>query len=233
MPITRALMVTPSARLERFLDRGRLSPGAHLRLEIVRGLALTGGISRSHRFPSFAEAFGIRSLALPLATPDPERHDLITAGLIAGDSAGGRVSIGVFHRKIAGTIVLDSAGSPGIRPWPTSGAAVGHAAECPGRPRSGSGAFSRSATPTTSLRERCRQAPRPRLEHHRRSLSERPPIGGHLRLRPASVAVTSLRTTARHCRSDTISSSPRTAGFRPAAAWTSSSLPGSATPSST
>ena len=116
MPITRALMVTPSARLERFLDRGRLSPGAHLRLEIVRGLALTGGISRSHRFPSFAEAFGIRSLALPLATPDPERHDLITAGLIAGDSAGGRVSIGVFHRKIAGTIVLDSAGSPGDPP---------------------------------------------------------------------------------------------------------------------
>ncbi len=109
-PVGHALTVTPFARLERFLDRGRLSPGADLRLEIVPGLAVVGGVSRSHRFPSFAEAFGVRSLALPLATPDPERHDLISGGLIAGDSSGSRISIVAFHRKVAGTIVLDSAG---------------------------------------------------------------------------------------------------------------------------
>ncbi len=116
LPFGGVLTVTPSARLERFLGRGRISPRADLRLEIARGLALTGGVSRSHRFPSFAEAFGVRSLASPLATPDPERHDLVAGGLVFGDSSGNSASIGAFHRKIAGTIVLDTAGTPGDPP---------------------------------------------------------------------------------------------------------------------
>ncbi len=111
-----SLSISPAARFDRFLDRERLSLGADMRLRVAGMLTVTGGVSRSHRFPSFAESFGVLSLALPLSTPDPERHDVIAGGLFAGDSGGTYASVSVFHREVSGAIILDSAGTPGDPP---------------------------------------------------------------------------------------------------------------------
>ena len=108
--------ISPAARFDRYLDLGRLSVGADVRLRIAGILTVTGGFSRSHRFPSFAEAFGVRSLALPLSTPDPERHDVIAGGLFAGDSGGTYASVSVFHREVRGAVILDSAATAGGPP---------------------------------------------------------------------------------------------------------------------
>lgn len=108
--------VIPAVRYERFLDVDRFSYSAIAEARIAPRLGATGGFSRSFRYPSFAEVRGVAGLALPLAAADPERHDVATIGVTAGDPAGTRVSATYFHRAIAGGVILDSSGAGAAAP---------------------------------------------------------------------------------------------------------------------
>ncbi len=114
MPIAigTAFSIVSSARYDRYLDQARVSLGADLRLTVADVFTLRGGFSRSHRHPSFAEAFGVGSLALALPTADPERHDILSGGFIAGDSGAIFASVTVFHREVYDAVILVSSGAP-------------------------------------------------------------------------------------------------------------------------
>lgn len=101
--------IAPWARFDRRHDRGRFSAGGEVSLRIASGIDVVAGASRSHRHPTLAEARGVSGLALPLADPDPERHDLLTAGFAAGDSGTFRISINAYRRAVREIILLDSA----------------------------------------------------------------------------------------------------------------------------
>lgn len=113
----------PSGRYERYLGVDRVAGGARAEARIAPGVTAAAGLSRSYRFPSFAETRGVAGFADPLPSPDPERHDVGTAGLTAGDSAGTRITVGAFHRTIHGAALLDSAAAGSANPlgWRRTG----------------------------------------------------------------------------------------------------------------
>jgi len=108
-----SLSLFPGARLDRTMDLTRFSAGVDAAFTPVASVTVRGSASRSHRFPSFIEAFGIQSVALPLTVNDAERHDLLSGGVTIGDSGGTFFSADVFHRSVAGAVTLDSASGTG------------------------------------------------------------------------------------------------------------------------
>ncbi len=114
-PLT-SLSLFPGARLDRTMELTRFSTGVDAAFRPVASVTVRGSASRTHRFPSFIEAFGIQSVALPLTVPDAERHDLISGGLTIGDSGGTFFSADVFHRSIANAVTLDSSSGAGQPP---------------------------------------------------------------------------------------------------------------------
>jgi outer membrane cobalamin receptor len=104
------LSIIPAGRYERFLDIDRFSYSAIAEARIAPWLGATGGFSRSFRYPSFAEVRGVAGLAQPLTAADPERHDVASIGISAGDSSGTRASATYFHRGVLDGVILDSSG---------------------------------------------------------------------------------------------------------------------------
>jgi outer membrane receptor protein involved in Fe transport len=90
-----------------------VSYGALAEARLAPWLTATGGLSRSFRAPSFAEVRGVAGFARPLGAADPERHDIASAGIRAGDSSGTYASATYFHRGILDGVILDSAGIGG------------------------------------------------------------------------------------------------------------------------
>jgi len=104
-----SLLLSPWARLDRALGLTRFSAGVEGTLGLTDRLLLHGSVSRSHRFPTLIEAFGVSAVALPLAAVEAERHDLLSGGFTAGDSSGTFISGDLFHRRVSDALALDSA----------------------------------------------------------------------------------------------------------------------------
>jgi outer membrane cobalamin receptor len=93
-------------RLEEYLARTRASAGADVSIRPLPDVELFGGYSRSYRFPTFQEMFWSDSVVSGSGSAEPERHELIEAGLRFGDRRSLRLELSVFRRIVRDAVIL-------------------------------------------------------------------------------------------------------------------------------
>jgi outer membrane receptor protein involved in Fe transport len=95
----------PSVRIDRYLHEFRIGYGFRGTASVGGGAELFGGYSRSFRFPTFEERFGLDTLLSSGLTDESiERHHLFEGGIRWDPDSSLSASIGAFHRTVFGPI---------------------------------------------------------------------------------------------------------------------------------
>jgi outer membrane cobalamin receptor len=101
---TDGLSASGYGRIEDAGDGAKVSFGADVALGCVEGLQIVAGASRSYRYPTFQERYWTDALYSPQGFSDPERHDLIEAG-VRHRAGSTQASLTLFRRVVRHAIV--------------------------------------------------------------------------------------------------------------------------------
>jgi outer membrane cobalamin receptor len=100
------IQLTPSLRIDRYAGTNRIAYGVTATASPAAWVGLTGGYSRSYRFPTFQERFWQDSVVSADRTDfDTERHDVTEIALrLSDDQSDRRIDAALFHRTIRNPI---------------------------------------------------------------------------------------------------------------------------------